>query len=150
MKLHYIAFVFACMLLLSCKKEDATFNKFLLVNNSGVTIKVLPTTALADTLILINNESRNFDLSYNRGLSTGINYAIFTDGNPVTVIFNSSDTIVHYNDTLTHMKRYYKQTFDRNFYNTASYEKEIVDNSKHMRTVTLKYIITNKDYMDAH
>ena len=149
MKIYLYPIIIFLSLNTGCRKEDATFNKFQLLNSSGVTIKILPTTSLRDTLTLLNNESKGFDLSFNRGLGTGDNFAFFADGNPVTVIFNDSDTIVHYNDNLTHMKRYYKQTSNRNFYNTASYQKEIVDDTKHLRTVTLKYFILNRDYLDA-
>ena len=149
MKPSIIILLFMLLLFSNCIKEETTNNKFYLLNNSGVPIKILPTKSLIDTLILLINESKEYDLSYQRGLSTGISYAPIIDTNFTTVIFNNSDTIIHYYDTLTHTGRYYKPTSDRSFYNTASYEKDIVNNSKYTRTVTLKYIFTAQDYLDA-
>lgn len=149
MKSFAISLLFTLLLLLSCRKEEATFNKFHISNNSGTTIKILPTTAMSDTLILLNNESKDYDLSYQRGLSTGISYAPIIDNISTTVIFNNSDTLIHYFDTLTHTGRYYKSNSPRSFYNTSSYEKDMVNNSKYTRTVTLKYTFTAQDYLDA-
>lgn len=133
----------------ACKKEPVTFNKFRITNTSGVLIKIFPTTTSKDTITLNNYESKEFEYTSNRGIGTGINYALFADGNPITVVFNNKDTIVHYNDVLSHDIPYYSQTSVRGFYNTTSYLKEIVDDSKYQRTVTLKYIFIPKDYLDA-
>lgn len=137
------------ILLLSCKKEETTHNKFNLLNNSGVVVKVLPTSSMADTLLLSNNASKEFEFPVERGLGTGDNYAFYADSKPVIVVFNNSDTIIHYFDTLTHTGRYYKSNSPRNFYNTSSYGKDMVNNSKYTRTVTLKYTFTAQDYLDA-
>lgn len=139
----------ALLLLFSCRKEEATFNKFNLLNISGVAVKVLPTTSMTDTLLLATNESKEFAFPVERGLGAGDNYTFFADGKPVVVVFNNSDTIIHYFDTLTHTGRYYKSNSARSFYNTVSYEKDMVNNSKYTRTVRLKYIFTVQDYLDA-
>ena len=149
MNFFHVSLFSALLLLLSCRKEEATFNKFLLLNTSGVIVKIIPTTSMADTLSLTNNQSKVYEFPFERGLSTGDNYAFFADFKPVTVIFNNTDTIIHYFDTLTHTGRYYKPSSGRSFYNKASYEKDIVNDTKYLRTVTLKYIIIAQDYLDA-
>lgn len=142
-------FVFVLVVFTSCKKEETTLNKFVIYNLSGTTVKVLPTASMSDTLILKDKEFRSYDFSVERGKDSGDNYAFFADGNPVTVVFNLKDTIVHYRDNLVHSGNYYSESNNRNFYNVDSYQKEIIDNSKYQRTVTLKYIFTPKDYLDA-
>ncbi|MBO9699806.1 MAG: hypothetical protein J7604_06315 [Sporocytophaga sp.] len=82
-------------------------------------------------------------------LVPAINYAKFADGNPVIVIFNDTDSITHYNDTLGHPSKSYNLNSERCFYNKASYQKDIVNNSKHLRTVTLNYSFKQQDYLDA-
>jgi len=75
--------------------------------------------------------------------------AYFADGYPVWVMFNFTDTIIHYRDTLKHKNPYYKESNYRNFYNPLSYKKEIINESKFSRNVTLKYTFTQQDYLDA-
>jgi hypothetical protein len=141
--------IIGILLCLSCRYERSTLSKFVVSNNTNEVIRIFPTLSLADTLLLLPNETKEFDQGSNRGLSDGINFAFFADGYPVTVMFNLTDTIIHYRDTLTHSKNYYKETDKRNFYNTSSYSKEIISNSKYTQSVTLKYVFTNADYLDA-
>ncbi len=103
----------------SCRYEETTESEFIIFNKSGTTIKIAPTSSLRDTMILLNEEFKHFDMGVGRGLSTGINLAFFADGDPVTVIYNNSDTVIHYRDNLVHEGNYLNESSDRNFYNPA-------------------------------
>lgn len=151
MRQRVIIIVFISQLLSQCfiSIEDETWSEFIITNRSGVVVRILPTTAYNDTIILQNNSSKVFDERFVRGITDGISFASFTDGNPISVIFNGRDTIVHYNDDQLHVGNYYKQSTVRNFYNTFSYEKVMPIDKKHSRLVQLKYIFEEQDYLDA-
>jgi len=104
---------------------------------------------MSDTLKLKNNELLKFEQGSTMGKGNGINLAFFADGNPVTVVFNSEDTIKHYNDTLNHVGNYYNIKSERCFYNPKSYTKQIEPIGKHSNDVKLYYTFTQQDYLDA-
>ncbi|GAL83934.1 hypothetical protein MYP_1162 [Sporocytophaga myxococcoides] len=149
MKTYNLLLTSLFLLFSNCQKEGATFNKFTIFNNSGVDVKIISKFLQEDTLVLLKGDIKDFNLSWGRGLSDGVSYAPFVDGNPITVIFNKSVSITHYNDTLSHPSKSYNLFSERCFYNKASYHKEIVNNSKHLRTVTLSYTFIQQDYLDA-
>lgn len=149
MKTYNLLLTSLFLLFSNCQKEEATFNKFKITNNSGSAIKIIPASSSIDSLVLLNNETKEVDLPFTRGIGTGINYAIFADGNPIIVVYNNTDSITHYNDTLSHPSKSYNLFSERCFYNKVSYHKEIVNNSKHLRTVTLSYTFIQQDYLDA-
>ncbi len=115
MKTYNLLLTSLFLLFSNCQKEEATSNKFKIINNSGSAIKIIPASSSIDSLVLLNNETKEVDLPFTRGIGTGINYAIFADGNPIIVVYNNTDSIIHYNDTLSHPSKSYNLYSERCF-----------------------------------
>ena len=147
--LKYLIY-FLIILLFSCRGEEKTTrSKFYLINNSGVTVKVAPTIALTDTLVIQKDQTLEYDLGFERGTTPGFSSAFFLDGFPITLIFENAFQIVHFPDTFQHTGKYYPISSNRNLYNRSSYQKTVKDNNKYSRFVTLTYTFTQEDYLFA-
>jgi len=146
--LKYLIY-FLIILLFSCRGEETTTSKLIIINHSGVNIKIAPSLTLPDTLTLLNNQIYEYNHGLERGITPGIELAYFADGNPVLVRFKNEFSVTHYRDTFTHQDKSYNITSGRCFYNPLSYSKEIKDNNKYSRFVTLTYTFTQEDYLFA-
>ncbi len=146
--LKYLIY-FLTIILFGCRGEETTSSKLIIINKSGVTVKIAPSLTLTDTLVLVNNQIYEYRHGLERGITPGIELAYFADGNPVLVRFDNKFPVIHYRDTFTHADKSYNITSTRCFYNPLSYSKEIKDNNKYSRFVTLTYTFTIEDYQFA-
>jgi hypothetical protein len=69
--LKYLIY-FLTILLFSCRGEETTTSKLIIINHSGVTIKIAPNLTLPDTLSLANNQIYEYNHGLERGITPGI------------------------------------------------------------------------------
>lgn len=147
--MKYILLSVLTLMVACVKKDGTTSSTFRIVNNSSVDIWIQPTSSMVDTLYLAKSKISDKFIGNSKGKNDGISLAYFADSNPVTVVFNKMDTIVHFNDTLSHVGNYYNLKSNRCFYNKTSYSREIKNESKYSQNVILNYVFTEQDYLDA-
>lgn len=150
MKYIHTFVIFLIFVLTGCIVDGSTESSYILVNNSNVKVKILPTNFMNDTLVLSPNESKIIDVLSEDGKNKNKLYYKFVDfTNPVVVTFADSLEVGHYNDTLAHTGKYYGLYSSRCFYNRDSYAQIIIKESKHSAQIKYIYTFTQQDYLDA-
>lgn len=77
-------------------------------------------------------------------------YSSRHNNDSLLVVFDNSDTILHYNNnSLSSPNPYYPKSSLRNLYNTNSYQETITEGKRNFKYKTYTYTFTDADYEDA-
>lgn len=134
------------IILFACEKSvHALF--YSAENKSPVEIKVSPTQWRSDELIINPEQYLERQIYDARGRQSfdGKASGFDLDGSPVTITFDNSYSVTHYNDSLTHEGKYLNKSSKRCIYNPESYTIKKFGGSSYISEIA-QYVFTEDDY----
>ncbi|HOZ85874.1 MAG TPA: hypothetical protein PK191_10325 [Niabella sp.] len=132
------------MFFIACTRKPQEYISFFAINNSGVEIKFFTpnSSEIYETYPLDGAIRRITNRNYS---TTTINEENFDKTlnlpSPIKVVFNNSDTVYHYNDSLLHYGKYLNKSSNRCLFNFRSY---VINKEKHGDVLTFTF--TPNDY----
>lgn len=141
----YISIILIIILFACEKSLHALF--YSVENKASVEIKVSPTQWRSTELKIKPGEYLERKIYDARGRQSfnGNASGFDSDGKPITITFDNTYSVTHYNDSLPHTGKYLNKSSKRCIYNPESYTIKANDKSSFVSEIS-KYVFTEEDY----
>lgn len=143
MKKYLVLFIIIAITNINCSKELESKLFFNAFNKNAITIRILTKTNLEIANIASNKVARIYNpiIGDTSQLTPPLG-----DSAPLKVVFNEIDTVLHYNDSLSHQGKYLNKLSPRNLFYPQAYTTSKFTHGETGTTIERLYTFTIEDY----